>query len=341
MVTTIKDIAQAAGVSVATVSRVLNRKEGMSVKTRERVLKTASLLNYHTNLRARGLVKKGADIIEIIIPRTSEFAFSNPYYSEILKGIAKKARESGKYLLFSFSAQESYATLYQHGLSAGIIVLANRTDDHWIEEARKMKIPMVLIPGYPDGKYLPSVDWDNIDGAFKAVNYLVEVGHRRIGFLTGLPNSKYSIERLQGYRRVLEKSHIDFREELIIEMNFTQDGGYEGMKRLLSISELPTAVLVINDYSAVGALRAVKQAGYRVPEDFSIVSFGDTILASMTDPALTTVREPYQELGYEATTMLIRLINGRRLAKRHVVFPVELIVRKSTCPFVAKSETSA
>jgi LacI family transcriptional regulator len=336
MVKTIKDIAQAAGISVATVSRVLNRKEGMSAETRERVLKTAKLLNYHPNLRARGLVKKGVDIIEIVIPQTSEFAFSNPYYSEILKGIAKKTKESEKYLLLSFSAQESYAKLYQHGLSAGIIVLANRTDDHWIEEARKMKIPMVLIPGYPDGKYLPSVDWDNIDGAFKAVNYLVEIGHRRIGFLTGRPNSKYSIERLEGYRRALEKSSIKFREELIIEMNFTQEGGYEGMKRLLSISGLPTAVLVINDYSAIGALRAVKEGGYRVPEDVSIVSFGDTILASMTDPALTTVREPYQELGYEATAMLIRIIDGRRLAKRHVVFPVELIVRNSTCPFMDK-----
>jgi LacI family transcriptional regulator len=330
MSVTIKDIARQAGVSIATVSRTLTGKNGMSPETRERILRISKSLNYFPNLRARGLVAKKPDVLGIVIPRTSEFAFSNPFYAEVLKGIGKKARESGQYLLFAFQGEEGYVRMVQHGLAGGIIVVANRIDDPRLQEAWKMKIPVVLIPGYPWEQQIPSVDGDSFDGILKAVNHLVELGHRRIAFLNGPSNSKYSIQRLAGYREGLIRNRLPFQKDWVYEFDAAQEGGYQGMRRFFSRGEAPTAVLVVNDFSAMGALRAAKEMRYRVPEDVSVIGYGDVPFASMTDPPLTTLRTPYQEMGHQAADMLLRLIRGKRLLQKHVVMPVELVVRKST-----------
>ena len=332
MAATIKDIALEAKVSVATVSRTLTGKGGTSEENRTRILEIAKNLNYYPNLRARGLVAKKPDVLGIVIPRTSEFAFSNPFYAEVLKGIGKKARESGHYLLFAFQGEEGYARMVQHGLAGGIIVVANRIDDPRLQEAWKMKIPIVLIPGYPWEQRIPSVDGDSFDGALKAVNYLAELGHQRIALLNGPSNSKYSIQRLAGYRRGLLRHRLPFRKDWVYEFDAAQEGGYGGMRKFLSMAEVPTAVLVINDFSAMGALWAAKEMGYRVPEDVSIIGYGDVPFAAMTDPPLTTLRAPYQEMGHQAADMLLNLIRGKRLSQRHVVLPVEFVVRHSTAP---------
>jgi LacI family transcriptional regulator len=332
MPVTIKDIARQARVSVATVSRTLTGKDGMSLETKERILEIAERLHYYPNLRARGLVAKRPDVLGIVIPRTSEFAFSNPFYAEVLKGIGKKAREMGQYLLFSFQEGEEYAQMFQHGLAAGIIVVANRMDDPRLQEAWRMKVPIVLIPGFPWKHEIPSVDGDSVDGSFQAIDYLARLGHERIAFLNGPPDSKYSIERLAGYRKALRKNRLPLRKEWIYEFDASQEGGHEGMRRFLSGSKPPTAVLVINDYSSMGALRAAKEMGYRVPEDISLIGYGDVPLACMTEPPLTTIRSPYQQMGHEAAGMLLDLLGGKRLAKKHLVLPVELVVRQSTAP---------
>jgi LacI family transcriptional regulator len=330
MPVTIKDIARKARVSVATVSRTLTGKSGMSAETRERILQISKSLNYYPNLRARGLVAKRPDVLGIVISRTSEFAFSNPFYAEILKGIGKKARESGQYLLFSFQGEEGYARMFQNGLAAGIIVVTNRIDDPQLQEAWNMKVPIVLIPGFPWRQPIPSVDGDSMNGGLKAVNYLAKLGHHRIGILNGPPNSKYSIERLAGYRKALAKNRLPLRKEWIYEFDFTQEGGYEGMRKFLSMPEVPTAVLMINDYSAMGALRAAKEMGYRVPEDVSIIGYGDVPFASMIEPPLTTIRVPYQQMGEEAAGMLLKLIQGKRISRKQLVLPIDLVIRQST-----------
>ena len=332
MAATIKDIAQEAGVSIATVSRTLNKEDGVGPKTRQKIQAIARKLKYFPNLQARSLVIRRPNAIGIIIPRTSEFAFSNPYYAEILKGISRRARESEYYLVFSIAGEDSYAKIFHHQLAAGIIVLANRTDDSRIDEAWKMKVPMILIPGDSNKLYLPSVDIDNFEGAFQAVDYLAGLGHCRIAFLNGLMNSKYSTERLLGYHKALEKYRLPYIANLVESLDFTQEAARVGMKRLLSLKKPPTAVLVMNDYSAMGALRAAKDMGWRVPEDISIIGFGDVPFASMIDPPLTTIREPFQEMGYEAADRLLKMIQGDRLSQRHLIFPNELVIRQSTAP---------
>jgi DNA-binding LacI/PurR family transcriptional regulator len=228
MSVTIKDIARNARVSVATVSRTLTGKEGMSAETRKRILQISKSLNYYPNLRARGLVSKKPNAIGIIIPRTSKFAFSNPYYAEILKGIGKKARESGQYLVFSISGEENYSRMYHNRLASGIIVLANRMDDPRVEEAWKMKIPMVLIPGNSRQRNISSVDVDNTDAAIQAVDHLAGLGHRRIAFLNDPTNSKYSLERLTGFRIGLKKCGLPLPGRICPGIRFHPAGRLQG-----------------------------------------------------------------------------------------------------------------
>jgi LacI family transcriptional regulator len=327
---TIMHIAKGAGVSIATVSRAIRGKEGVGKETRAKIVQIAERVHYSPNLQARGLASNKLDAIEIIIPRTSEYAFSNPYYAEILKGISKKAKERGQILILSISEEADYARIYDHRLAAGLIVLANRCDDPWIVKAWQRKIPLMLIPGDLNNPKIPSVDSDSVGGAFAAVEHLIGLGHRRIAFINGVMNSKYSIERLAGYRRALEKHSIPIQESLIVGSQFNPETAYLGMKKLLSFPKPPTAVLVINDYSAIGAMRAAKEEGYRIPEDISLIGFGDVPFSSMTDPPLTTVHESFQEMGLQVTERLLQIIVGKKLNKRHLVFPAGLVIRKST-----------
>ncbi len=329
---TIRDIAQKAGVSIASVSRAINQEEGLSPATRERILTIAGQIHYCPNLQARGLVAKKPEAVGIVIPQSSEFALSNPYYNEILKGIGAKTNEKGQYLVLSFLREENYARMFHSRLAAGLIVLANRIDDPGVEEAWKNKIPMVLIPGDPLKSDVPSVDGDNHDGIRQAMEHLIQAGHREIAFLRGPMNSKYTLERLDAFRRFLKRHALPFREDWLIEYDFTPEGGYAAMKKLLSLGKPPTGVLLMNDFSAVGVVRAAKELDYRVPEDVSIIGFGDIPSASMTDPSLTTVREPFQKMGYQAADMLLKLIQGKRVGAKHIVLPVELVIRKSTAP---------
>ena len=329
---TIKDIAKAAEVSIGTVSRALNNAKGMTQETRERILAIAKRLNYQPNLQARGLVGGKPNALGIVIPQMHEIAFSNPFFAEILIGIGKKAREAGQYLVFSIAGNESYTRMFHQRLVAGMIVLANRIDDPWVDEAWQSKVPIVLIPGNPPPSKIPSVDFDNVDGAFQAVDYLAKGGHRRIAFLSGPANLKFGIDRLTGFRNALKKNGIPNQKDLVWEFDATQQGGYKVMKDLIALDVPPTAVLVLNDLSAMGVLRAAKESGLEVPRDISIIGFGDVPFASMTDPPLTTVREPFHEMGYRAADMLLKIIEGKKLSCRSVRLPVELVVRNSTAP---------
>jgi DNA-binding LacI/PurR family transcriptional regulator len=335
---TLKEIAHKTGFSISTVSRSLSKSKAISPETRKRIIQISKELDYIPNLRARGLVAKLPDALGVLISRTSEFAFSNPFYAEILKGIGKKAREFGQYLILSFQGEEDYDRMFKNGLAAGIIVATNRVDDPRLHAAWKAKVPMVLIPGFPFKQPIHSVDADSVNGALKVVNFLADLGHERIGLLTGTSNSKYSIERILGFRKGLQRNHLPFRKEWIYEFDFTQEGGYEAMAKLLSQPEVPTAVLMISDYSAMGALRAAKDKGYRIPEDLSIIGWGDVPFASMVDPPLTTIRVPYQRIGEEAAGMLLDVIHKKRIASKQMVLPVELIVRKSSGPPLTQRE---
>ncbi len=335
---TIKHIAEEAGVSIATVSRAINQEEGLSSATREKILTISRRLHYYPNLQARALVGRKPEAVGIVIPQSSEFALSNPYYNEILKGVGAKINESGHYLVLSFLRKENYARMVHSRLAAGLIVLANRMDDPGVEDARKGQIPMVLIPGDPRKPDIPSVDGDNYEGVRQALEHLIELGHRDIAFLPGPANSKYTLERAAAFRRILKRNALPFREDWLIQYDFTPQGAYAATGRILSLGKSPTALLLMNDFSAVGAVRAAQERGRRVPEDLSVVGFGDIPLAAMTDPSLTTIREPFQEMGYQAADRLLKMIQGRRVRAKHLILPVQLVIRNSTAPPPARKK---
>jgi LacI family transcriptional regulator len=329
---TIDDIAAKAGVSIASVSRALNQEPGIGEKTRARILKLVKRLNYHPNAHAQGLATKTLNAIGIVSPRFSEFAFSNPFYTETIKGIENRAREFGKFLAFSFGGEKNYTQLIYQGLAAGLIVVGNRVGDPWLKRAQVQKIPLILIPGDPSEPEIPSVDFDNIESAVKSVAHLLDLGHRKIGLINGSPFSKYSIDRFEGYKKKLKETNLPIREEFILYTDFTPDDAHVAMRKLLSLSDPPTAVLVINDHCALGVMRAAREMNYRIPGDISIVGSGDVQFSTLTSPTLTTIREPFYEIGRESADRLIRVLQKKRISPRHLVLPAELIVRNSTGP---------
>jgi LacI family transcriptional regulator len=332
MAVTIKELAKKLDVSSATISRALNREKGVTEETRRRVVTLAKELNYQPNLQAKGLVAKKTNSIGVIIPQTAEFAFANTFYSEVLKGIIKAANQAEYFILLSLAEREDYARSYRRSLTSGLIVIANRLDDPKLKALEKGDIPVVLTPGYLERKVFPSVDVDNTGGFFQATSFLIRLGHQKIGLIDGPQNSKISIERKAGYLRALKESGSPQREDWIFEGDFSQEAGVRGIQAFLNHPDPPTAILTVNDFTAIGALYEAKRVGLKIPADLSIVGFGDIPFAPLTDPPLTTVRAPYEKLGETLTKLTINLIEGRRLAKKHARLPVELVERKSTSP---------
>ncbi|MCX5907042.1 MAG: LacI family DNA-binding transcriptional regulator [Deltaproteobacteria bacterium] len=298
---------------------------------REKVLSAAARMDYSPNLFAKGLVAQKSNILGIIIPQRSEFAMSNPYFPQVMRGIGKIATENGYHLLISFlDGKSSREPLYKTNLVSGIIILGNLLEDPDIYELERRALPTVLIPGLLRESSLPSIDIDNVSAGFQAAEHLLQLGHRRIAFLNGIKNSKYSVQRLQGYQKAFQKYRLFYDENLIVETKFSEVGGYKKMAEILAGDNHPTAVICAADVVAIGALSAMKERNLRVPEQISVVSFGDIPLAGMLDTPLTSVRIPFIEIGQKACRLLIDWIKGESLAEKEVVFPVDLIIRQTT-----------
>ena len=328
---TIKDIAKLCGVSPSLVSRTLNNKSGVSKTKREKVLSAAARLDYSPNLFAKGLVTQKSHILGVMIPQRSEFAMSNPFFPQIIQGIGKIATADGYHLLISFlDGKNSREPLYKTNLASGIIVLGNLLEDPDIYELERRALPAVLIPGLLRQSRLPSVDIDNVAAGFIATEHLLSLGHRRIAFLNGIKNSKYSVQRLQGYQKAFQQHRLFFDERWIVETNFSEMAGYKRAMEIFSSKEDPTAVICAADIIAIGALSAMKEKNLRVPDQVSVVSFGDIPLAGMLETPLTSVRIPFIEIGEKACRLLIDWIREGTLSEKERVFSVELMVRQTT-----------
>lgn len=326
----IRYIARIANVSPATVSRVVNERPGIRRETRDRILEIIKWAGYTPNLLAKGLVTKGINIISLVIPRTSSFVFANPYYPEVLGGIAEVAERNQFRLLLTFGAGESYASAYRTGIANGIIIVSNRLYDPKVDELEREKIPTVLIPGLIRNSKLPSVNVDNEGGALKATEHLMSLGHEKIAFIGGSDDSKFYLERVKGFIKAFQKNGRSVNHELIIQTDFSQAGGFEAMDRLIRGKLRPTAVICFNDATAIGALLAVRRQNLSVPEDVSLLAFGNAQITGMLNPTLTTIEEPFHEMGVCAGSMLINLIRGNRDQNLNVILPVKLVLNTST-----------
>lgn len=328
----IKDIARKLNISPSTVSRAINSKSGVGKVLKAKIQKIAKEEGYHPNYKARALVGGNVGVIGVIIPRSAEFTFSNPFYPQILKGIGKVAAKFDSNLLLSFEGTESYASLYLKRLVDGIIILGHRLDDNKINELKDRNIPTVLIPGYLDeGKSsLPSIDAENVQSVYDATNHLLKLGHRKIGFILGAYNSKYTLERLAGYKKAFQRENIPIIKSYIIESDFTKSEGFRLMKKLLALPQPPTAFIGINDNVTIGGIQAIYHEKLRVPKDISVITIGDSEYVSDFTPPLTAIRIPMVEIGRKAAQTLFNVLKGVRLKKKSIILPSQFIVRGST-----------
>ena len=331
---TILEIAKLAHVSYSTVSRALNGRKGVSDKMRAKIVKLAQELNYYPNSTARALVSKRVGVIGLIIPRTSEYTFTSPYHSHILLGISSVATKRHYQLMLALNEQGSYASFYHRRLVDGILVVGNHFDDPKLFELTEGGIPSVVVPGFiEDAPQNPvSITGDNYSSYYQAMDHLIELNHRRIAIILGMPNSKYSVERLIAYRDALLDHGLEMRDDYVVYSDFSVTDGYRIMGDLLDLSAPPTAVLFINDSVSIGALDQIKNRRIKIPDQLSVVVTCTSDLLSHYDPPLTVVEVPVVSVGKVAAETLIQLIEKGEAPIGHISIPSTFKVKESTGP---------
>ncbi|GAB4566928.1 MAG: LacI family DNA-binding transcriptional regulator [Anaerolineae bacterium] len=328
---TLSDIAQAAGVSVATVSRVLHNRPDVSDQTRQRVLATIEALGYQNARHGRGTHE---DVITIAL---LAHQMDNEYLGTILRGVTDQLEPQRHHLVvhLTFADREREAELLeacvQNGI-AGVLLLTSMLTDRELYQVARGRVPMVLIDHYPDTPDMPSLRATNWQGAREAVNYLIQLGHRRIGCIVGRRGDKISDARELGYRSALIEAGLPYDASLVRPGDYTLEAGLIGGAELLERDDRPTAIFACSDYMALGVMMTAYRLGLRIPEDLSIVGFDDVPLASMLRPPLTTVRQPLYEMGRMAVQMLLSLIKGESLLSPQVELSTQLVVRESCAP---------
>jgi DNA-binding LacI/PurR family transcriptional regulator len=330
---TIKDVAKLAGVSPSTVSRVIAGNAKISTATRKKVLEIMEELGYHPNMNARSLVIKNTETLGIIMPRSAESAFLNPFFPEVIRGISVFAQKNGYSILMSTARnaseeKDAVVKMVQGKQVDGVILLQSRVSDTLISYLKEQEFPFVVI-GRPKEKNVAYVDNDNRSAAREATAYLIERGHRQIAFLGGSLEYMVTYDRLEGYRQALEEAGIPFMEEYVFQGDFLEEGGYQAVKQMLAREMRPSALLVTDDLMAFGVISALNEMGYAVPDDVSIVSFNNVPLARVSTPPLTTIDIDIYQLGYKGAQLLFDRIQNADLSVSYTMISTKLIERQS------------
>jgi LacI family transcriptional regulator len=325
------DVARRAGVSIMTVSRVINGAENVRPETRDKVLEVIRELAYYPNAAARALTRNRSSVLEILIPHEDYF-FSSEYFSELIFGIEKVVHDSDYNLIFNTydpARGAEYAVLYKQRKVDGLLIVAPASNDRTIGKLHEESIPFVLVNGRVDDLEVRFVDVDNMAGSFQAVQYLYDLGHRRIGIITGNLLVVNARHRLQGYLDFLTKRGFPDAEKWVFHGNWSEDSGYTGFSHLMKRKDPPSAIFCSNDLMAIGAMRAAADMGVEIPETVSIVGYDDIRLASFVNPRLTTIHQPIDLVGKTAAELLLGFLSGQQDYPQQVTLQPELIVRKS------------
>lgn len=328
---TIIEIAKHAGVSRSTVSRVINDEPNVNASTRQRVHEVMQQLDYHPNAAARGLAAGKTRIIGLVIPMGVAALFSDPYFPQLIQGISAACNQHAYSTILWLAEPEYERRMVQQivsgGMIDGVIVASALTDDPVVEAVRSHGIPFVLIGRHPVHDDITYVDVDNRNSARDAVMHLLRLGYKHVATIAGPANMIAGMDRLNGYRDALKARGFAADRHLISQGDFSEGGGYVAMQQLLPHS--PDAVFVASDAMALGALRALREAGKRVPDDVALVGYDDMPFAARTDPPLTTVRQPIHRAGFVAAETLMDLIADGNDVPRRVILPTELVIRES------------
>ena len=329
----IRDVARLAGVSVATVSRALSNPEKVSDESLEKVHNAIAQVGYRPNMLARNFRSARAYAIVVLVPD-----IANPFYSLFIRALEDRAQQKGYAVLLGDTRgtperEMEYIRRVETRLADGIVQL--RPSSEKSQNNIPADIPCVNACGceFTTG---PSIRIDNRAAAKTMVNYLISLGHRRIGVISGLKDNPHAIDRLEGYKEALAEAGIPFEKDLIAEGDFTMWSGLNAAFQFCNMKERPTAIFSMNDEMAIGAMQTLKNQGIRIPEDMSVTGFDDIAYSKYSDPSLTTISQPAEEMGKMAMDMLLKVIEGEPLSQRECVLPTEFIIRKSTGPFLTK-----
>ncbi|MCM3569871.1 LacI family DNA-binding transcriptional regulator [Neobacillus mesonae] len=332
---TIYDVAKKAGVSIATVSGVINNNGKYSNKTKEKVLDVMEELKYYPSSVASSLTAKRTQTIGLIIPD-----ISSPFYAEFARSLEDWGDEKGYSIIicstdYNEKKEKKYVSLLLRRRVDGIIISSGFNNVDLIKDIIQQEIPVVLVAYNIDSLQLNTVSVDDYRGGYQATAYLAELGHKRIAIITETVQS--SAERIRGYQNALNDYHLIYDENLLTESRATFEEGEIQAEKLLNLEEPPTAIFAFNDILAIGAMRAVLKRGLKIPEDISIVGFDNSVLATICNPTLTTMAQPLNDMGKEAIGSLISEIEGTVKRKQRILLLPELVKRHSTGPANLKS----
>ena len=330
---TIREIADRAGVSIATVSRVLNGRSDVSDETRELVSRIIRDNGYTANRSARGLSAGRTGLVGVLVPLVYP-----AYFSAILAGAAEALGEQDLRVVLSPTGHEhdrevTLLDRLMHGLTDGALIVLPEESSEELERLLDHGYRFVVVdPLMPLDERIPSVSAAHTSGAHHAMGHLLGLGHRRIAAITGPRGWVATEDRRRGYHSALAAAGILPRPELEADSDFEIGGGVEAAAYLLDLPEPPTAIFAFNDNLAIGAIQAARSRGVRVPEDLSVVGFDDIEHATIVTPTLTTVRQPLAERGRTAVSLLMRLLEGHSFETLRVELATRLVVRESTAP---------
>lgn len=324
----IQQVAKHAGVSVATVSRVLNGQNTVTSKTKLKVEEAIKELSYEPSMLGRNLRNSESRIVLILIP-----TISNPFYLEIIKGIENIAISHNYNILLCETDSDPekeniYFDLVRKKMADGIISMDPAVNVETLKQLAE-KYAIIQCSEYGGGIGIPYVTIDNEEASYRAVKHLIQIGHTKIALMNTDEKFLYARERKMGYQRALKEHGIELNKDYIF---YTQDLGFENgqqaMKKILKIKDRPTAVFAVSDLLAIGALKEINAAGLNVPGDMAVIGFDKIDFSNMTNPTLTTVAQPMYKMGTTAAKMLIEKIKGNNVDS--VILDFELVIREST-----------
>ena len=326
---TIREVAAAAGVSIATVSRVLAGLNGVADVVRERVTQAAARLDYHPNRLARGLRLGRRNVVGLILPD-----LQNPFFTGVVHGVEAALYQAGYTLLLGHSdglaeRERLQLNVFRGEGVAGLLFIAGNSPGANYDSLRGWDIPVVAVDRSPGGLEVDLVCSNNREGMRQAVNHLLGLGYKEVAMVNGPIGINVAQERLGGYQDALRSAGLPICDSFVIHSDFHQTGGYNAMAQLLDMPQPPRAVVVANNLMTLGAIHAIHERGVRIPDDLALVGFDDMPWATSLRPPLTAVAQPAEELGRTAAQLLLERLKDPKRLVRQVVLPTRLMVRAS------------
>lgn len=327
MSTNIKDVARLANVSITTVSRVINNSSQIKPETRERVLDAIQKLNFRPNKLAQSLGSGSFQSIGVVATRTSYQAFGNPYFSMVLQAIGEAAEQKNYEIIFCSTSDESRElekcmSMIESKVVQGLLLLGSRIHDRLVEELSRIGFPFVLVGRVIDeelSKSIYSVDTDSLKDCREAVDYLIGLGHKRIGCIHAPLKYVVSKDRLDGYIEAHKRAMLPVDYSLIVDGGYSSDHAYQAAMKLLQNPNPPTAIFATDDMKAIGAYKAMMELGIKIPDQISLIGHNNYEISQFITPSLTTIDVPIYDLGSTSAGVLFDLIEGKTPPKRSIL----------------------